>query len=96
MEAFHHTFNSLCHKQHGKQSSNTAERLRRSFAHARLSAAQPSFASDFVLASCSFPPSQLYSQASFRPKTNPDILSTHDIIVPTVSSLYRSSLRFRP
>jgi hypothetical protein len=41
IESFHATFNSLFHKQHRNQSSNTAERLRRSLADATLRAVQP-------------------------------------------------------
>jgi enoyl-[acyl-carrier-protein] reductase (NADH) len=41
IESFHATFNALFHKQHRNQSSNTAERLRRSLADAALRAVQP-------------------------------------------------------
>jgi hypothetical protein len=41
IESFHATFNALFHKQHRNQSSNTAERLRRSLADATLRAVQP-------------------------------------------------------
>jgi hypothetical protein len=41
IESFHATFNSLFHKQHRNQSSNTGERLRRSLADASLRAVQP-------------------------------------------------------
>ena len=41
IESFHASFNSLFHKQHCNQSSNTAERLRRSLADAALRAVQP-------------------------------------------------------
>jgi hypothetical protein len=41
IESFHATFNTLFHKQHRNQSSNTAERLRRSLADATLRAVQP-------------------------------------------------------
>jgi hypothetical protein len=41
IESFHASFNALFHKQHRNQSSNTAERLRRSLADASLRAAQP-------------------------------------------------------
>jgi hypothetical protein len=42
IESFHASFNALFHKQHRNQSSNTAERLRRSLADATLRAVQPS------------------------------------------------------
>jgi hypothetical protein len=41
IESFHATFNSLFHKQHRNQSSNTSKRLRRSLADASLRAVQP-------------------------------------------------------
>ena len=41
IEAAHATFNTLFHKQHRNQSSNTDERLRRSLADATLRAVQP-------------------------------------------------------
>ena len=41
IESFHATFNALFHKQHRNQSSDTAERLRRSLADAALRAVQP-------------------------------------------------------
>ena len=41
IESFHATFNALFHKQHRNQSSNIAERLRRSLADASLRAVQP-------------------------------------------------------
>jgi hypothetical protein len=41
IESFHAQFNALFHKQHRNQSSNTAERLRRSLADATLRAVQP-------------------------------------------------------
>jgi hypothetical protein len=41
IESFHATFNTLFHKQHRNQSSNTAERLRRSLADATLRAVHP-------------------------------------------------------
>jgi hypothetical protein len=41
IESTHATFNTLFHKQHRNQSSNTAERLRRSLADATLRAVQP-------------------------------------------------------
>ena len=41
IESFHASFNALFHKQHRNQSSNTAERLRRSLADASLRAVQP-------------------------------------------------------
>ena len=41
IESFHASFNALFHKQHRNQSSNTAERLRRSLADATLRAVQP-------------------------------------------------------
>jgi hypothetical protein len=95
-ESFHEQFNALFHKQHRNQPSSTAQWLRRSLADATLGAVQPSRASDFVLASCSFQLSFQHNQASFRPETSTIIFSTHDTIVTSSSSLYRSSLRFRP
>jgi hypothetical protein len=41
IESFHASFNALFHKQHRNQSSDTAERLRRSLADATLRAVQP-------------------------------------------------------
>jgi len=41
IESFHASFNTLFHKQHRNQSSDTAERLRRSLADAALRAVQP-------------------------------------------------------
>ena len=41
IESFHASFNTLFHKQHRNQSSNTDERLRRSLADATLRAVQP-------------------------------------------------------
>jgi len=41
IESFHASFNALFHRQHRNQSSNTAERLRRSLADAALRAVQP-------------------------------------------------------
>ena len=41
IESFHASFNALFHRQHRNQSSNTAERLRRSLADATLRAVQP-------------------------------------------------------
>jgi hypothetical protein len=41
IESFHATFNSLFHKQHRNQSSDTSERLRRSLADGTLHAVQP-------------------------------------------------------
>jgi hypothetical protein len=45
IESFHASFNAMFHKQHRNQSSNTAERLRRSLADATLRAVQPSLTS---------------------------------------------------
>ena len=41
IESYHASFNALFHKQHRNQSSNTAERLRRSLADTTLRAVQP-------------------------------------------------------
>jgi hypothetical protein len=95
-ESFHEQFNALFHKQYRNEPSSTAQWLRRSLADATPRAVQPSLASDIVLASCSFQLSFQHNQASFRPETSTMIFSTHDTIVTSSSSLYRSSLRFRP
>jgi hypothetical protein len=56
IESFHASFNALFHKQHRNQSSNTAERLRRSLTDATLCAVQP-----FAMPSSSASSTSFYS-----------------------------------